>query len=112
MGAVHTQFHHPRREVKPGDITRHIITGSTQGVMRLLYEVQEDLRWVERCGDSAYFRAFFLNIRQSAQNMVVFEVLNTDRKMAEQFDAYLVAKVGELDLHHSQPVPQAKEEKK
>ncbi|MFY9484102.1 MAG: hypothetical protein WAP74_00555 [Patescibacteria group bacterium] len=39
----------------------------------------------------------------------MFEVLNTDRKMAEVFDRYLVTKVGELDLRHSQPVTKIQE---
>lgn len=109
MRAIRAQFHHPRREVNQRDIKRHIITGSTLDVNRLIYEIQEDLRWVEPIGDSIYFLAFFLNIRRSGENMVIFEVNGRDRAMAEQFDRYLVAKVGELDLCHSQSVPQAKE---
>ena len=104
MGALHTLFHTVRRKIQSSDIKRHIVTGSTANVVQLIKEIQRDSRWVERLGDSIYFRAFFLNIRQPADNMVVFEVNSGDRKMADAFDTYLVVRVGELDLCHSQPV--------
>lgn len=104
MGNLLTHFHQTKRKINPSDIKQHFIAGSTQDITRLLYEIQGDSRWVEKIGDSIYFRAFFIYIRQSAENMIVFEVNAGDRTMAEKFDQYLIAKAGELDLRHSQPV--------
>lgn len=108
MAKLHVHFHQVRREIKDTDIKRHIMSGSTHNIVSLLYQIQGDVRWVEQFGDSIYFRSFFLNIRNPADNMIVFEVMNNDRKMAEKFDKYLVGKVGELDLVHSQPVAKPK----